>query len=373
MKLKKSIGLFCLLAVLLVSFVSQASAENVKFKTGKCSFSLPVYGAYEKFEADWKGPCLNGLAEGEGLITYSIEFTDKTKYEVEGKVAMKQGLLDGRGVLNFSNGDRYDLNFVGGEPKNGTVVRSDGRKYEGEFYKDYAHGKGVFTAADGSSYDGYFQMDKPHGYGVQRDKNGKIIYEGEWLNGFYANDPAATRTLTGFLGMEWETERKLAEKTLNKRPGTEYVDMLFLGKFYGYGDKLPSPQKGRYYTVTGKFNNEPAELTVWFFEDKLAGGRASFFNAETDIMLKYEEARKNLIEKYGPPNSEGGKGSDAWTRWLFIDSNCLDLYIRKLGYEAKPNLPADKKKPFNLTIEYKNTDLMNKISPQPATPTTSDF
>jgi len=142
MKLKKSIGLFCLLAVLLVSFVSQASAENVKFKTGKCSFSLPVYGAYEKFEADWKGPCLNGLAEGEGLITYSIEFTDKTKYEVEGKVAMKQGLLDGRGVLNFSNGDRYDLNFVGGEPKNGTVVRSDGRKYEGEFYKDYAHGKG---------------------------------------------------------------------------------------------------------------------------------------------------------------------------------------------------------------------------------------
>ncbi len=357
----------------MVTFSSVVTAEQVKFKENGCSFSLPVYEAYEKFEANWDGPCANGLAEGEGLIKYTIEYKDKTKYEAEGKMTMKLGVANGRATLKFTNGDKFDLNFVNGDPQNGTIMRSDGRKYEGELYHNYAHGKGFFTKSDGSTYDGYFQMNNQHGYGIERDKNGKIIYQGEWLNGFHADDPAANRTLTGFLSMPWKTERKIAEETLNKRPGTEYVDMLFLGKFYGYGDKLPSPKKGRYYSVTGKFNNETAELVVWFYEDQLSGGRASFFNTEQDIMIKFEENKKNLIAKYGNPNSEGGKGTDSWARWFFIDYNYIDLYIRKLGYETNTALPAEKKKPFNLTLEYKNYELMNKIDPAPAASTTSDF
>ncbi|NCD08807.1 MAG: hypothetical protein EOL98_05155 [Negativicutes bacterium] len=374
----KSTKLLMLLAGIVFSFMvtfsSVVAAEQVKFKEGKCSFSLPVYEAYEKFEASWDGPCLNGLAECEGLIKYTIEYEDKTKYEAEGKMTMKKGLAEGRAVLNFSNGDKYDIIFAAGQPQNGTVIRSDGRKYEGEFYHNYAHGKGVFTKADGTSYDGYFQMDKQHGYGIERDKNGKIIYQGEWLNGFHADDPAANRTLEGFLSMPWETERKAVEETLNKRPGTEYVDMLFLGKYYGFGAKLPSPQNGRYYKVTGKFNNETAELTAWFYEEKFAGGRASFFNSEQEIMSKFEETKKNLIAKYGKPNSETGKGTAAFARWLFIDNNYIDLYIRKLGYETNNALPADKKKPFNLTLDYLNYDLMNKINPTAGqTSSTSDF
>lgn len=73
----------------LVTFSSVVAAEQVKFKEGKCNFSLPVYEDYEKFEASWDGPCANGLAEGEGLIKYTIEYKDKTKYEAEGKMTMK--------------------------------------------------------------------------------------------------------------------------------------------------------------------------------------------------------------------------------------------------------------------------------------------
>lgn len=356
----------------LVIFSSPVAAEQVKFKEGKCSFSLPVYEPYEKFEATWDGPSLNGLAEGEGLIKYTIEYKDKSKYEVQGKMMMKQGLAQGRGALKFTNGDKYDLTFVNGDPQSGTVIRADGRKYDGEFYQNHANGKGVFTAADGSSYDGYFKMDKPHGYGIERDKSGSIIYQGEWLNGFHADDPAASRTLTGFLSMPWKAERKVVEDTLNKRPGTESVSVPLLGKFYGYGAKLASPQNGRYYSVTGKFNNETAELWVWFYDDKLAGGRASFFNTEQEIMGKFEETKKNLIEKYGKPSSEKGQGPGAVVSWSFIDNDRLDLYIRKLGYETTA-MPAEKKKPFNLTIDYINSELMNKVSPQAAGPTVNDF
>ncbi len=373
-KLKNFVGLwFGVIFSLFIIFSPLASAEQVKFKDGGCSFSLPAYEPYKKFEASWDGPSVNGLADGEGFVKYTIEYEDKTKYEAEGKMTMKQGVANGKATLKYADGDKYELNFVNGNPQSGTIIRSDGRKYEGELYHNYAHGKGIFTRADGSSYDGYFQMNNYHGYGVERDKNGNVTYQGEWLNGFHADDPAATRKLEGFLAMPWKTERKVAEETLNKRPGTEYVDMAFLGKFYGYGNKLPSPQKGRYYSVTGKFNNETAEITVWFYEDKLAGGRASFFNTEQDVLSKFEETKKNLIAKYGNPSSVEGTASGSLTRWLFNDYNSITLYIRKLGYENNAAWPAEKKKPFNLTIEYLNYDLMHKIDPTPAASTSSDL
>ena len=105
----------------------------------------------------------------------------------------------------------------------------------------------------------------------------------------------------------------------------------------------------------------------------MSGGRASFFNTEQEVVGKFAENKKNLIAKYGNPNSEGGTGTDSWVRWFFNDYNYIDLYIRKLGYENNAALPAEKKKPFNLTLEYKNYELMNKINPTPAASTTSDF
>jgi len=89
----------------MVIFSPIVSAEQVKFKENGCSFSLPVYEPYEKFEATWEGPSLNGLAEGEGLIKYTIEYEDKTKYEAEGKMTMKQGVVPSSFllILLFSN------------------------------------------------------------------------------------------------------------------------------------------------------------------------------------------------------------------------------------------------------------------------------
>ena len=90
-------------------------------------------------------------------------------------------------------------------------------------------------------------------------------------------------------------------------------------------------------------------------------------------MSKFEETKKSLISKYGQPNTVKGTGTATVASWSFIDNNRIDLYIRKLGYENNTAMTAEKKKPFNLTIDYVNNDLMNKINPQQAAPTTSDF
>lgn len=109
-KSKNFVGLwFGVIFSLFIIFSPLASAEQVKLKDGGCSFSLPAYEPYKKFEASWDGPSLNGLAEGEGVVKYTIEYKDKTKYEAEGKMTMKQGILQGKSTLKFTNGDRLDI------------------------------------------------------------------------------------------------------------------------------------------------------------------------------------------------------------------------------------------------------------------------
>lgn len=69
-----------------------------------------------------------------------------------------------------------------------------------------------------------------------RDKTAILLIR---VNGLTVSndDPAANRKLDGFLSMPWKAgNRELVEETLISDRETEYVDMLFLGKFYGYGD-----------------------------------------------------------------------------------------------------------------------------------------
>ena len=45
------------------------------------------------------------------------------------------------------------------------------------------HGKGVYTFVDQKKYDGFFKNNKQDGIGTLKDKNGNILYEGEWKMG----------------------------------------------------------------------------------------------------------------------------------------------------------------------------------------------
>jgi len=77
----------------------------------------------------------------------------------QGEWDSQSNLRDGRGIVIWSNGSRYDGFFLNGK----------------------ANGRGRIVHAEGDYYEGNWYDDKVHGYGVQQTKNGSR-YEGIWIN-----------------------------------------------------------------------------------------------------------------------------------------------------------------------------------------------
>jgi hypothetical protein len=100
----------------------------------------------------YEGPCVNGLAEGEGRARGTAEYVG----------GFKAGRKHGQGVKTWSNGDRYEGGFV------------DGRK-EGK--GRYTWGKGPWV---GESYEGNYAADRRHGEGTYRWPTGDV-YTGPWI------------------------------------------------------------------------------------------------------------------------------------------------------------------------------------------------
>lgn len=96
---------------------------------------------------------------------------------------VKEGVRDGSGRLDWSNGDYYEGSF-----KNGLrhgfgilVEQKNTRKYEGSWVLSQKEGKGTETFANGDIYTGEFSRDKFNGHGVLTTKGG--FYKGNFKDG----------------------------------------------------------------------------------------------------------------------------------------------------------------------------------------------
>ena len=68
---------------------------------------------------------------------------------------------EGRGVLTYAGGDRYEGDFRDNKREGrGIYTKSDGERYEGEYRNDRREGNGILTRADGSRYEGLFREGK---------------------------------------------------------------------------------------------------------------------------------------------------------------------------------------------------------------------
>ena len=92
--------------------------------------------------------------------------------------------FEGKGKRMFPDGGYYIGQFkntlANGKGiqynKNGNII------YEGDFVNGKAEGKGKWIYENGSYYIGQFKNNLTNGKGIQYDKNGKIIYEGEIIS-----------------------------------------------------------------------------------------------------------------------------------------------------------------------------------------------
>lgn len=194
--------------------------------------STPDEGTDKK--VNWQGDCRSGKTIGKGTLNWKWISSGKplTRLYIG---TMKNGKYDGRGAIQYSNGDKY-----GGDWKDhkrdgeGIYIWSDGRKYEGSFRDHVLHGQGVLTYADGTSYTGPFVNDKRHGIGTYRGKNGYVSV------GEYKNDSATGKCEITFRDRSTYEGHcvnglKDGKGVLSNSDGSRYAGSFNKDKFHGKG------------------------------------------------------------------------------------------------------------------------------------------
>ena len=352
-------------------------------KSNGCRFSIPVHAKDLKItEIRWDGPCKDNLADGEGPI--QIKFfqipNEKNIIVIEGTMTMVGGMPNGKSSLRWNFGLTLDAEYKDGERVRG-VMRYNGESYEGEFYLDEFHGKGIYRYKNGEVYEGDWAAGKRSGFGKLTGPDGKVKYQGEWSNNYPANDPALTRTLKGFLNIPFGASREEAEKMMKGRPDNYLKSYLYYyknGAYWG-GGKAADGTEFTYFL--SKFNNEPAYIFTYSYQDKFFLGKVIFFNTEQDILTNFETVKKDLIERYGATTRETGKFMDSMVVWDFQDGNFIGMKIERFGYD-KTNMPFNNqdaalrdivKRPFNLTLYYGYGPVAKKLYNFTATTTKTDY
>jgi len=93
----------------------------------------------------------------------------------------RDGKKNGRGVLVWADGDRYDGEWKDSKMHGRGKFSDENGVYEGEYRDGKKNGSGVLVWADGDRYEGEWKDSKTHGRGKFSDQNG--VYEGEYRDG----------------------------------------------------------------------------------------------------------------------------------------------------------------------------------------------
>ncbi|RHY32253.1 hypothetical protein DYB32_002706 [Aphanomyces invadans] len=134
-------------------------------------YGVEIYESGERYEGDW----VADLYHGQGFI----EYDDKSRYEGSFRYGkwhgqgvrtnefgdrivgvFENGALDGPGTLFTTLLLAWDANL---STHAGVCEYSDRRHYVGEFRHTKRHGRGILTYSNGDRYEGPFVDDEPHG------------------------------------------------------------------------------------------------------------------------------------------------------------------------------------------------------------------
>lgn len=144
----------------------------------------------------WKGDCLEGKATGRGELEWTLRRNGQIA-KSNGQLEFRAGLINGKGLLIESTGDRYEGEFLDGKRHGkGIYTGVKGNRYEGDFRDGKRHGHGIYVWANQDRYEGQFQDGKPNGNGTFFDAALKKTYTGNFEKGCLKADGRDIAALT---------------------------------------------------------------------------------------------------------------------------------------------------------------------------------
>lgn len=219
-------GNLSLLAFLLMLSVSCSRGKCIEgdCENGKGTFLRSDGAVYTGY---WKNSRREGFGEEESKESHYIGYYKDNQYDGEGKRKWKttnmifegtfrKGDLHGKGKKTFSDGTIRIGQFIDGKSNGYAETRQkNGDVFKGQWRNDRRYGYGTLTFGDrkrkprsgkwhndsyceegncvngygkailpnGYLYEGFMQEGWPSGKGLLQDKNGKLVFEGEFKIG----------------------------------------------------------------------------------------------------------------------------------------------------------------------------------------------
>jgi hypothetical protein len=143
------------LLLLCVALPNLLLAQESTWITDKKGCRIANLAPQDGESVEWTGACRQGLAYGDGTLTWSMAGVVTEIYQG----SMVDGYAEGQGKLWRRGG-----------------------AYVGEWKRSMQHGRGRYEDEDGSWYQGEWAEGVPHGAGKMRTPDGKVM-EGNWIHG----------------------------------------------------------------------------------------------------------------------------------------------------------------------------------------------
>ncbi|NVM77098.1 hypothetical protein FHW83_002904 [Duganella sp. SG902] len=152
----------------LFALLAFGGAQAATVGAENCRVILPAKVELAGETVEWKGPCANGYAEGDGVLLRFVKQRQVASFE--GRMA--QGMM-AEGYEKTADGAQYEGQYKNGlREGKGSAIEKDGTRYDGEWRAGLREGRGVANFPLGGSYDGPWRDGQPG------EGDGKITYAG---------------------------------------------------------------------------------------------------------------------------------------------------------------------------------------------------
>jgi len=181
--MKRTIFILALLSTLTISLNAQTLKDEwIVCNTQGCivldplgermmEYGNPDYSA--EVTMKWEGSCIDGKANGYGILTRYKKGEYQSTFEGE----FKNGIREGEGKFSHKDGSFSEGIFVSGQMTGkGSSKEISGQKYIGDFINYIKHGFGIVEFSNGSKFEGFFVSDRMY-TGKYTNYDGKISYK----------------------------------------------------------------------------------------------------------------------------------------------------------------------------------------------------